>query len=498
MRLSSSPPLSDTTMSVSPRSLSESLAELSRSNSKGSSHSDSSGRSGEATELTALVSDSTLLEIGPVLPDGQIKVVGRRFHRRNNRWMTFTSIFSMMFFPLGAGPAFRYTGWVPGLGMLTYAAISSYLSGHLLGEMCMEGGEGLDSYPKLAKRAFGNTGEYLIGSVQSVLYFSCGVFNIAFMPANIRQIVDTRLTNVQLMGITWIGMAAGSQLPTYHDTFPICVLSAIISTLNAMLQVIVILVFQPNLHAENETKMFGTLTSTLSALPAISYVFGGHGVFPEEVRELKSPSTFKAVLKMLYASAAPIYYLCSVYTYYTYGDTIQGNVLANWPEHNWVTKCGAAFSLVGTLTVAVTSNQATLLAVENALEIYPVADDESNEKHLLKRLYRLKKAFTYKPFARMFVRLSFVTLQLIVAILLRKSPLQYMQGFMGAFGVGCLTFWAPYLIYFRLKRGNLPACIRGKILYQGILYIFFASGLFVSLVGMFCSAKSLLTIAVNN
>ena len=449
----------------------------------------------EFTELTALIGEDDFDDGGQVILDGA--KVGRKFIRRNNRWMTFTSTFSMMFFPLGAGPAFRYTGWVPGIGMLTFAAVSSYVSGLLLGEMCIEG-QGLYSYPKLAKKAFGNTGEYLIGSVQSALYFSCGVFNIAFMPANIRQIVDTRLTNVQLMGITWIGMAAGSQLPTYHDTFPICVLSAIISTLNAMLQVIVILVFQPNLHAENETKMFGTLTSTLSALPAISYVFGGHGVFPEEVRELKSPSTFKAVLKMLYASAVPVYYLCSVYTYYTYGDTIQGNVLANWPEHNWVTKCGAAFSLVGTLTVAVTSNQATLLAVENALEIYPVADDESNEKHLLKRLYRLKKAFTYKPFARMFVRLSFVTLQLIVAILLRKSPLQYMQGFMGAFGVGCLTFWAPYLIYFRLKRGNLPACIRGKILYQGILYIFFASGLFVSLVGMFCSAKSLLTIAVNN
>ena len=449
----------------------------------------------EFTELTALIGEDDFDDGGQVILDGA--KVGRKFIRRNNRWMTFTSTFSMMFFPLGAGPAFRYTGWVPGIGMLTFAAVSSYVSGLLLGEMCIEG-QGLYSYPKLAKKAFGNTGEYLIGSVQSALYFSCGVFNIAFMPANIRQIVDTRLTNVQLMGITWIGMAVGSQLPTYHDTFPICVLSAIISTLNAMLQVIVILVFQPNLHAENETKMFGTLTSTLSALPAISYVFGGHGVFPEEVRELKSPSTFKAVLKMLYASAVPVYYLCSVYTYYTYGDTIQGNVLANWPENNWVTRCGAAFCLIGTLVIAVTSNQATLLAVENALEIYPTVDDEYRKDvrdgtvaMRVSMMERLRKALgqvlSFKPFARMFVRLSFVTLQLIVAIMLRKSPLQYMQGFMGSFGVGCLTFWAPFLIYLKMNRGLIVH--RGK---RYALYLFLTTGIFVSFVGMFFSASSLL------
>ena len=173
-------------------------------------------------------------------------------------------------------------------------------------------------------------------------------------------------------------------------------------------------------------------------------------------------------------------------------------MLANWPENNWVTRCGAAFCLIGTLVIAVTSNQATLLAVENALEIYPTVDDEYRKDvrdgtvaMRVSMMERLRKALgqvlSFKPFARMFVRLSFVTLQLIVAIMLRKSPLQYMQGFMGSFGVGCLTFWAPFLIYLKMNRGLIVH--RGK---RYALYLFLTTGIFVSFVGMFFSASSLL------
>ena len=39
---------------------------------------------------------------------------GEGIERRNASWMTFVSVFSMMYFPLGVGPAFHFTGMIPG------------------------------------------------------------------------------------------------------------------------------------------------------------------------------------------------------------------------------------------------------------------------------------------------------------------------------------------------------------------------------------------------
>ena len=122
---------------------------------------------------------------------------GQSTRRRNTKWMTFVSIYSMMYFPLGVGPAFAYTGWIPGLLMLAYAALASYYSGRHLSELCTKRRkdgheeEMVETYPKLAKYAFGSRGEFFITAVQTALYFLCGVFNIAYMPANFEQIFNT-------------------------------------------------------------------------------------------------------------------------------------------------------------------------------------------------------------------------------------------------------------------------------------------------------------------
>ncbi len=371
--------------------------------------------------------------------------------RRNSKWMTFVSVYSMMYFPMGVGPAFAYTGWVPGLCMLSYAAFASYVSGLHLSNLCLAGGDGrrnrrlsnstfssissrrlswgsssgsvpasievtpntsftsqcsfgsftrgdiiaaaetssdapedspqkrglgatapaspaavfspgggrksgagggngngngkpgpggggsspyecsanpslpsfsIDSYPKLGALAFGPAGERFVEGVQTGLYFMTGVFNIAYMPASFMQLFSQRQMSergggeeVKYMVVTWGTMCLGSLLPSYHDTFPIAAFSAVVSTANAMLQLVVIAFYQRDQLWTSRKELVGSNTSSLlSALPAVAYAFGGHGVFPEEVRELKNPREFSRIVKWLYAFSVP-WYVCNSHSH---------------------------------------------------------------------------------------------------------------------------------------------------------------------------------------
>ncbi|QDZ20604.1 amino acid transporter domain-containing protein [Chloropicon primus] len=401
---------------------------------------------------------------------------GERIKKRNTAWMTLISVYSMMYFPLGVGPAFAYTGWVPGLLMLTYSAWASYSSGVHLNDLCTKGsGPIADTYPKLARIALGVQGERFITATQSGLYFMCGVFNIAYMPANFEQLFHTgpstpedRIGDEKLfvyLVATWGTMVLGTLLPTYHDTIFIALFSAVVSTMNAALQLLVVGLYQRDLCGTTQKVSCGSsFIRVVSALPAISYTFGGHGVFPEEMREMKDPKQFSKIVRWLYLASLPWYYLCSVVSYYAYGDTIQGNPIANWPQGLWLTKVAAFFSLVGALVISVTSNQATLMAI-----------DQLDPGLLEKRVSRRQKRFLMK--------FLFVTCQLLVAMVLRRTPLQFIQGFMGSFGVGCLTFVFPFVLALATAEGYTPQNV-----------VFCLLGMLVSLTGIVTSLYNMATV----
>jgi len=553
---------------------------------------------------------------GDKRPFEHLEAIAReRGRRRNTNWMTFISVYSMMYFPMGVGPAFAYTGWVPGLCMLSYAAFASYVSGLHLSTLCLTGGGGrrlsgstfssfassrrlswsesgsvpvsvdvtpsnsftsqgsfgsftrgeitaaaatstsasnnnsfsnaasanakdspqrktesaspagpapppatgtvfspvgggrksggapgrkpsggssspyecpaspsvqtfstVDSYPKLGSLAFGPAGERFIEFVQTGLYFMTGVFNIAYMPASFMQLFSDRrgsAEEVKYMVVTWGIMCLGSLLPSYHDTFPIAAFSALVSTANAMLQVVVIAFYQRGQLWTSHKEVVGSnTTSLLAALPAIAYAFGGHGVFPEEVRELKTPKDFPRIVKWLYAGSLPWYYVVSIASYACYGSEINGNPLFNWPRGLWVTQCGAVFSLVGAIVISVTTNQATLIAVE--------------EKVL--RIDSFEYGMNSAP--RILVRFAFIMLQLLAAFVLRRTPLQYLQAFMGSFGVGCLTFWAPFLFYLRVQRRKKRPLGRAQVVFNAGMG---AAGAAFSLLGMVFSTVKLIS-----
>ena len=459
-------------------------------------------RDGESSIQLQSSSETTSLNDG--VNEQQVPELIDLGKRRNESWMTFVSVFSMMFFPLGVGPAFGYTGWIPGLAMLFYAAFASYKSGMHLGDMCTRD-KVVETYPKLAKLAGGSRGEGFVCAVQTLLYFSCGVFNIAYMPANFEQLFfwhrgdwDNPSRNYHWYYVTWGIMCGGSLLPSYHDTLNITIFSAIVSSINAFLQVVVIIFYQWEDRALVKTSLVGEhLLQLLSALPAIAYTFGGHGVFPEEIREMKHPKEFPKMVRRLYACSVPIYLLCGIFSYHAYGNDINGNPILNWPLGLWITRLAAFFSLIGALVISITSNQATLIAIENNIvgvdAFQPILRFVKRDI-VRNNCGRVPKVTlgegktakdTRKALVRILIRISFVTAQLIVALALRKTPLQFLQAFMGSVGVGFLTLTAPFLIYMKLNKGTLSTAKMAQS------WTFLVLGSLVVSVGVICSTAQM-------
>ena len=53
-----------------------------------------------------------------------------------------------------------------------------------------------------------------------------------------------------------------------------------------------------------------TSTSVLVSFAGFAYSFGGHGLFPEELREMSQPRRWPEVMRWTYATMVPVYFVC--------------------------------------------------------------------------------------------------------------------------------------------------------------------------------------------
>ena len=77
--------------------------------------------------------------------------------------------------------------------------------------------------------------------------------------------------------------------------------------------------------------------SVLLSGSAFAYAFGGHGMFPEEIRELRDKTEWnRRVMPWTYGIIVPTYALCSYLGYYVWGGGDAGssaNINANFPAN---------------------------------------------------------------------------------------------------------------------------------------------------------------------
>jgi amino acid permease len=58
------------------------------------------------------------------------------------------------------------------------------------------------------------------------------------------------------------------------------------------------------------------------------------GFYPEEMREMRNPSSWPTVMHWTYGLVLPLYWVCGVLGYYAYGDYSLANINLNFPKNN--------------------------------------------------------------------------------------------------------------------------------------------------------------------
>lgn len=107
-------------------------------------------------------------------------------------------------------------------------------------------------------------------------------------------------------------------------------------------------------------------------LTAFAYAFGGHGMYPEEWREMREPSGWARVLRLTYAAVLPLYFACGLLGYAAYGDFANANINANFPP-NLANHASILVQMAQEVYFLLSTNLVIMLAVELAVGLDPAA-----------------------------------------------------------------------------------------------------------------------------
>ena len=109
------------------------------------------------------------------------------------------------------GYAMGQMGWYWGCFWLTFSCLSTWLSGHLLGELCIVTGAG--SYTELGRVILGRRGELAISVMQWTGFYSTGVVQIAYTGATWDQTFEGQAWSQDICAWQWMIITVAVLLP---------------------------------------------------------------------------------------------------------------------------------------------------------------------------------------------------------------------------------------------------------------------------------------------
>lgn len=422
---------------------------------------------------------------------------------------------------LAAPFAFRLSGWATGLAILAYAAGSTYYSGLLLGRQAVAEG-GRASYPRLALVALGKPGFRVTLALQAASYFLLVVVLLVklaeFMSLGLRH-SGLDLCLPTLVAVASVVVAVLVQVPTFRHVVPIAGVALFVSILRLALVLLQVMLYdmastcepdygthgldQPSSNStgvgggpgatgvglefaagtgsggEGADQSFGQSDPThhaysfFLALSTFAWLFGGHGMYPEEVREMRNAKAdFGKALNWAYVVLLAQYLLALV-PYAVFGSWTSPRLVDNLPDDGittavaWLSVAWAAItSVIGCLALCLTV-EVHVLGLSPLVHWTPalaVGDCPGGGFCGGMPPWCLRAAH----------RCAMVGLLLGAALALQDAGLMGIQALMGAFGFGAFTFWLPFLLALRLspRRRALHAALLclGLLLSAGGVY----------------------------
>ena len=415
-------------------------------------------------------------------------------------WQTFlVDSFVLMFGGTQLAYAMGQMGWFWGMFWLIFSATSTWLSGHVLGALCIE--TGASSYPELGRACAGPVGEVGAHLCQWFGYYLTGVVQIAFMSASWDQTFRGQAWAEDICQWEWMYISATLLIPFVQvPNFSSFGKLALLSSFSSIYMVIVYLMtigvngaysagtapsddaalndalwsdaamtnasVSDVLRAEDDdvaslsaslaADVAGldgvsmpcytsfTYSSMLASISNMAFTFAGHGTFPEQIREMSRPTEFGFAFNVLYALAVPFYMLCACVGFWAFGNMASANQVENLQD-GLAVHIALCAGLVTTFPVIVLGQVVLMLGVELPLGILP--NDfltNTSSAHLESRVAAFLRPFP-PVVVRFLFRTAYVGSLLFWAQALVGAGLAFYVNIAGSLGLAAMTYWLPYV-----------------------------------------------------
>lgn len=398
-------------------------------------------------------------------------------------WQTFVwDSFSMMFGGTQLGYALGQMGLWWGIVWLGFSAWSTWVSGHLIGELVQA--TGASSYPELGEAAFGRSGRHFTVACQWAGYYLSGIVQIAYVGATWDQAVGKAADSVcqwEWMLITTVILLPLMQVPAFSQFSSLALASTIATLFMTAVYLGEIVAYGRYTHVCYDK---WTTTTMLTNICNMAFTFSGHGSFPEQIRELKEPSEFKKAFDVLYALAMPFYVACALLAYWAFGNTNAANMYENLDSNVWV-RIGLYLSLAAIMPVIVLGQVVLLLQVELPLGILPT-DWWTNRSEIENGWAQsLRDAHLPPVVFRLLFRTAFLLSMLLLAEMFIGAGLAFFVNIAGAVGLTATTYWLPFVFYLKIYGREIEAWRFAWYLFNAVV------GVFIAVVGVYYNTKDL-------
>ena len=424
--------------------------------------------------------EASAFDIEPVLDDDAMTSDGEvrkgRGHKtrlmRSPVWGAVCNSIAFMAVPRAIPACFKATGWPLGLVCLVYSSIVTYDTGMLIGKVTTLLPAECYTCPSIAAEAGAafaaqsgrNQKRWRIGclytaaGIQYVTYYLTSVSELIYFEKYMGQIFEVSpLCQWQWLLVVSMITLPALQIPGFHGTRLAAVMLGLVPlVLNIGVFTYEIFLVQPWNCRPGPTysawpQSMGAATLGLSAF---GYAFGGHGMYPEIIREMAEPSRWGEVIRWTYAVVVPLYVYCGILGYAAYGDASMSNINQNAPR-NLANQLSIMVQAVQEIFYVLTPNLVVMLALELQLGVDPAACcAPRTPKGLLGRV--LGVVPTWVP--RLVLRTMILGSQCFVAQALlcgAGDTLFAMISLVGAVGMTAFTYVLPYLFYAALSRETL-------------------------------------------
>ena len=266
--------------------------------------------------------------------------------RRMPAWGAFCNNVAFMAVPRSIPACFKATGWSLGIASLTYSTVVTFDTGVVLGDLCLQE-PALTSFPLLAGEAMARVsseanaprarafGYLSVQGLQFSTYYLTAVAELIYFEQYFGQLFDSSaLCQWQWLLLVGVICVPVMQVPSFHETRWAAVLLGLLPlAFNVCVFFVEVAAVRPWDCVPGPSFEQPGGRSVFLGFSAFAYAFGGHGLYPEEVREMKRPSSWRAVIAATYAVTVPMYWACGLVGYAAYGDYAQANINLNFPPN---------------------------------------------------------------------------------------------------------------------------------------------------------------------